>query len=227
MKTFKMRDVIDVNVSGSYPLNLRFKSRLNDPQLVNGPGIYIIALDNQPIYVGKHQPMGKSVFDRWLKSFETLTFRGNRLGFGSRSKQSVFADINAKSPTLAQALQNMPEAELDDHFRDRGVNTSQNGTQWVASNWDRYFKEANDISVAASLSFAFVRLTNISNQSQGNKVASALESLMFNTYLFEINYKSKGTIPLNSLDEAINNALLHAHKRWPEARALASFKLVY
>jgi|GEM_PF-5743084 len=225
MTTFKFSHVISVKEEGSYPFNLRFGTSLKDPNLVNGPGIYIIALDDKPIYVGKHQPIGNSVFDRWLKSFETLTFRGCRLGFGKRDKNAVMRAIEPNSKGLANAMLAMPEEELNKHFRDRGVNTSVNGTDWVARHWEEHFKNGNDVSVLSSLSFAYIKLTDCSAQEKGKEIASALERKMFDTYDFEINFNSIGKVELNSLDDAIDKALTIASKKWPDANAQLTVKL--
>jgi len=227
MPIYKMQDIIEVTQEGTYPLNLLFKTKLKDPAVVNGPGIYIIAFEDQPIYVGKYQPMTSSIFNRWLKSFVTLTFRGSHLGFGGRARQAVLTAINAHSQLLVPALDKMPPDELTRHFRDTGVNTSVNGTNWVASKWDKHFSKGNDISVAKSLSFAFIKLTGCTNQEQSKAVASALEQVMFDTYNFEINFRSKGTKPLTSLDDAVQKALNIANEKWPDAQAQLKIKLVY
>jgi len=227
MTTYKMKDVIEVNQKGTYPLNLVFKTKLKDPVVVNGPGIYIIAFEDKPIYVGKHQPMAVSIFNRWLKSFVTLTFRGSRLGFGGRARQAVMNAINTHSQLLIPALDIMPSDELAHNFRDTGTNTSVNGTDWVASKWDKHFSKGNDISVGKSLSFAYIKLTGCTDQNFGNEVASTLEQIMFNTYNFEINFNTQGAEPMASLDDAVQKALDIANDKWPEAKAQLKIKLVY
>lgn len=88
MPTINIYDAIHVSLSKKweYPFNLNFKSTIKDDR-ANGPGVYLISYKDSPVYLVIFQLFRRnSIFnDRWLRHIETITLRGERVGFGANS----------------------------------------------------------------------------------------------------------------------------------------------
>lgn len=96
--------------SECYPFNLQFYDTSRAAGIpakeLSGPGIYTIAFQGQLIYLGKYQPFerGNILNDCWIRHVETLTLRGNRLGFnGAKNPESKLKQLLGvvQSGTLA------------------------------------------------------------------------------------------------------------------------------
>lgn len=209
MTTFKIYDVINVEqvLSLRAPFNFRFSSRYESDQ-VQGPGIYVITFEEQPIYLGKFQPFHRNniLHDRWLRHMETMTMRGCRVGFGKNAtlnklKAYVHGDIY-------EYLADLSENELSKFLRDTGVCTSIRRCKFTAEKWN-YLKESKPDNILNKYGFHFYKFKGIKNSEEAVFVSSSIERKLIKTYDFPINgHRGQQVLPKHaqvdlSLEKAI------------------------
>lgn len=198
MSIINIYDAIQVFFSNKwgYPFNLEFKSTINDTRS-NGPGVYLISFKDSPIYFGKYQPFCRSnIFnDRWLRHIETITLRGNRVGFGRKSK------LDKVLPTLCDDLkalvEKLSEDELCYRLNDTGVVSSRNRRTFASKNWQQ-LSTATPENILDDFDFRYYKIGRICEE-QSENVTSYIEGLVIKEFCLPIN-QTKGCIKPQSID---------------------------
>lgn len=192
-------DAIKVTESKKYnwPFNLKFNRTINNTS-TQGPGVYLVSFKEIPVYFGKFQPYNRNnIFnDRWLRHIETLTLRGDRLGFGKNSTQEKI--LPSMNPELAKAINNLSDAEKDQRFKDTGVCTSANKRTFAVANWD-VFGKASALDILDHFDFRYYKLSNIKDADEAKLTTSELERRMINHFNFTAN-SSHGATNCNRID---------------------------
>lgn len=199
MSTINTYDAIQVSISeeGRYPFDLKFKSIIKDDR-ANGPGVYLISFKDIPVYFGKYQPLNRNnIFDeRWLKHIETITLRGKRVGFGSKSR--VIKVLPMVCDELKTILSKLLEDKLCDCLKDTGVCTSYNRIVFASQNWQQ-FSAATPENILDDFEFHYYKIGGIQNDKQAKEVTSNIEKAVIKEFYLPINYH-KGHIKPHSID---------------------------
>lgn len=199
MPTNNIYDAINVYTSEKweYPFNFKFKSTIKDSR-ANGPGVYLISFKGSPIYFGKYQPFRRSsIFDdRWLRHIETITLRGERVGFGPNSTlEKVLPTV---CDDLKKILVNLSMDELWYRFDDTGVCSSEHRRAFASRNWSQLSK-ATAANILDDFDFRYYKVGIIQNAEQAKKVTSYIEGVIISEFCLPINH-SKGYIQPKSID---------------------------
>ncbi|MEA4901970.1 hypothetical protein [Desulfitobacterium sp.] len=199
MPTINIYDAIHVSFSKrwGYPFNLKFKSTIKDDR-ANGPGVYLISFKDSPVYFGKYQPFRRNnIFDdRWLRHIETITLRGERVGFGPNST------LNKVLPTvcddLKTILNKLSEDELCYRMRDTGVCSSDYRRAFASQNWIQ-LSTATPNNILDDFDFRYYKIDSIQNGEQAKKVTTYIENAIIKEFCLSIN-NTKGRIKPQSID---------------------------
>jgi len=199
MPTIYIYDAIHVSCSKTwgYPFNLKFKSIIKDDR-ANGPGVYLISFKDSPVYFGKYQPfMRNNIFDdRWLRHIETITLRGERVGFGSNSR------LDKVLPTvcddLKTILNKLSEDELYHRFRDTGVCSSCYRRIFASQHW-RQLSMATPENILDDFDFRYYKIGGVQQVEQAREVTSKIEKAVIGEFCLPIN-DAKGYIKPQSID---------------------------
>lgn len=190
-KHYKASDIFSYNQVKPLPglpsfLNLHFKSAIKDKTPLIGPGIYIVAFDGEPVYLGKYlgvqdAPFSGNVINlRWSKHIATLTLRGKRLSMSQRALQQSL-EMAPKS-AIVRALNNVDKEML---HRDRGCQTTARRLNFAHKNWGD-FASLDNITLER-FTFTYIRLTpnaeDISTPAIRQFVSEAESSLINDFYL--------------------------------------------
>jgi hypothetical protein len=102
MKKYKAEELFSVRVKKetsiqkeireiSFPFNLSFEIIKEKTDDFSGPGIYMITFKEEVIYIGSYSSKNNKIInERWDKHIQTLTCRGYRIGFNSKSNMARF-----------------------------------------------------------------------------------------------------------------------------------------
>lgn len=199
MPTINIYDAIHVSFSKKwgFPFNLKFKSTIKDDR-ANGPGVYMISFKDSPIYFGKYQPFRRNnIFDdRWLRHIETITLRGERVGFGRNSR------LDKVLPTVCDDLKlilnKLSKDELSYRLRDTGVCSSYDRRVFASQNWSQ-FSAATPENILNNFDFRYYKIGNIQHAEQAKEVTSNIENAIIKEFYLPIN-GTKGTIKTQSID---------------------------
>lgn len=199
MPTINIYDVIIVCTSEKcgYPFNLKFKSTIKDER-ANGPGVYLISFKGKPIYFGKYQPYkrGNIFTDRWLKHMQTITLRGEQVGFGTNSTfEKVLPTV---CDDLKIILRNLSRGELLGRFKDTGTCTSRQRQLFASQNWSQLSKATAD-DILDDFDFRYYKVGNIQDAEQAKKETSYIERTIINQFRLAIN-RSKGYMEPKCID---------------------------
>lgn len=199
MPEINIYDAIHVSFSKrwGYPFNLKFKSIIKDDR-VNGPGVYLISFKNSPVYFGKYQPFRRNnIFDdRWLRHIETITLRGERVGFGSNSR--VDKVLPTVCDDLKSILNKLSEDELCYRLRDTGVCSSNNRRAFASKNWSQ-LSTATPENILNDFDFRYYKIDGIQHAEQAKEITSNIENAVIKEFYLPINY-DKGRIKPESID---------------------------
>lgn len=195
MPSINIYDAIHVSLSKKwkYPFNLKFKSTIKDDR-VNGPGVYLISFKDIPVYLGKFQPFRRnSIFnDRWLRHIETITLRGERVGFGPNSTlDKVFPTVCDDLKTI---LNKLSEDELCYRMRDTGVCSGRYRREFASQNWIQ-LSTATPNSILDNFDFRYYKIDRIQNGEQAKKVTSYIEDSIIKEFCLPINSTQGRTKP--------------------------------
>ncbi len=165
--------------------------------MYNGPGVYLISFKGSPIYFGKYQPFKRgSIFDdRWLRHIETITLRGERVGFGSDS--TLHKVLPTVCDDLKTLLKNLSIDEVYYRFRDTGVCSSANRRAFASLYWSQ-LSQATPENILDDFDFRYYKISSIQNAEQAKKITSYIESIIINDFCLPINH-SKGYIKPQSI----------------------------
>lgn len=199
MPTINIYDAIHVSFSKKwgYPFNLKFKSTIKDDR-ANGPGVYLISFKNSPVYFGKYQPFRRNnIFDdRWLRHIETITLRGERVGFGSNSRLDKI--LPTVCDDLKSILDKLSEDELSYRFRDTGVCSSYDRRAFASQNWPQ-LSIATPENILNDFDLRYYKIGSIQHAEQAKKVMSYIENVIIQEFCFPIN-STKGRMKPQSID---------------------------
>lgn len=199
MPTINIYDAINVSFSKrwGYPFNLKFESKIKDNR-TNGPGVYLISFKDSPIYFGKYQPFKRNnIFnDRWLRHIETITLRGERVGFGSNSK------LDKVLPTICDDLKTilnkLSEDELSYRLGDTGVCSSKDRRAFASQNWPQ-LSIATPENILDDFDFRYYKIGRIQHTEQAKEVTSNIENAVIKEFNLPIN-GTKGILKPQSID---------------------------
>lgn len=192
--TFKASDIFSFEQVAPLPglpdfFNLHFKSTVEDKTPLVGPGIYIIAFDGEPVYLGKYlgvkdAPFSGNVIDlRWSKHIATLTMRGKRLSMSSRAlKQSI--QLAPKSAFV----RSLNDIDKDMLHRDRGCQTTARRLQLAHKNWGDF--ASLDSMTLERFTFTYLRLLPSAEDISTTRIrefVSHCESTLINEYWLPCN----------------------------------------
>ncbi len=177
-----LSDIISVQEKQNkhYPLNLKFgnKASVENKKQIAGPGIYLFSFKGEVIYLGKYQKIGGKILnDRWTRHFETITLRGQRVGFGGinnpekRMKKIGNALISGR---LLEEIKIIREKNSNGKFKDTGCNTSINRLIFANKNWD-FFSKLNDESILSDFSITFLRISESFTMEKAKILTTAIE----------------------------------------------------
>lgn len=199
METVNIYDAMHVSFSDKYryPFNLKFERTIKDNR-VKGPGVYVICFKGNPVYFGKYQPLDRNnIFDdRWLRHIKTITLRGERVGFGSKSR--VLKVLPMVCDELKTILRKLLEDKLCDCLKDTGVCTSYDRIVFASQNWQQ-FSAATPENILDDFEFHYFKIGGIQNDKQAKEVTSYIEDVIINEFYFPVN-KDKGRIKPQSMD---------------------------
>jgi hypothetical protein len=134
----------EIHEDFEYPFNLKFKRVHNSA--INGPGIYIITLDDKIAYLGRYGTENDIMIDRWSKHIQTITNRGYNVGFNRSIERfnEIYSPIYLKNNLLIN------ENELlNKRLNDTGVVTAENKVRYCMDNWDKF----KDLDNSCNLNF--------------------------------------------------------------------------
>lgn len=199
MPTINIYDAIHVSYSKKwgYPFNLKFKSTIKDDR-VNGPGVYLISFKGNPVYFGKYQPFRRSnIFhDRWLRHIETITLRGERVGFGNKSRLDKV--LPSVCDDLKSILNKLSKDELSHRLKDTGVCSSYDRRVFASLNWTQ-LSMATPENILDDFDFRYYKIGGIQHAEQAKEVTSNIENAVIKEFYLPINY-DKGSIKPQSID---------------------------
>jgi hypothetical protein len=198
MPAISIYDAIHVSFSKQwgYPFNLKFKSTIKDNR-TNGPGVYLISFKNSPVYFGKYQPFRRNnIFDdRWLRLIQTITLRGEQVGFGSNSRlEKVLPTVCDDLKTI---LNKLSEDELCYRLRDTGVCSSYYRRAFASQNWPQ-LSTATPENILDDFDFRYYKIGGMQHAEQAKKVTSYIEDAVINEFSLPIN-DTKGHIKPQSI----------------------------
>jgi len=184
---YTLHDFVQVSTSDSndsYPFNLVFKasgrSMSDYNNIVSGPGVYLITFNSFVIYIGKFRPLGNNIFtDRWLRHIETITMRGNRVGFKTTIDSLNQRLSTLSDPDLKVSLLKLMQSDST-RLKDTGVVTSINRMKFADNNWS-LFKENHNPDILNNFQFTLIKL-NINNKDEAAKITSEIEHSLLNNF---------------------------------------------
>lgn len=186
---FPLKDVITVARADelSEPLNLTFRARYLPAKIgaaLTGSGLYLITYCSEVVYIGKYQPLlGNILNDRWLRHLETMTLRGNRVGFGGAKSPAIRLQrilCQVSDPGLRASLMAFLEAQGATRFRDTGVVTSVNRVGFANEFWD-VFRQHHDHGILSNFEFRLLRIGGVLSQADASSAVSAIEKAVLAT----------------------------------------------
>lgn len=172
--------------SAGHPFNIRFNDRSHEAGIpkreLSGPGIYTVSFDREVIYLGKYQPYerGNILNDRWIRHIETLTLRGNRVGFNGTSNPSA---------KLNQLLQEVRSADLAAglrqacplRFKDTGVVTTPSKIRFADQRWDRFSKSTPQ-EIFDGFEFSLMHLEGLTSTEEAKAVVTGIENSLLQRF---------------------------------------------
>ena len=182
MKKYKAEELFSIRVKKetsiqkeirelSFPFNLSFEIIKEITDEFSGPGVYIITFKDEVVYIGSYSsPNTKIISERWDKHIQTLTNRGYRIGFNSKSKHTFIPSV----------FKDYFESESY-RFRDTGTVTSIERLNFAAEEFN-----ADGNQILKDFSFHYQKLKEIQN-------AKNIESKLLNKFKTLCNSKSKNT----------------------------------
>jgi|GEM_PF-2600062 len=172
--------------SAGHPFNIRFSDRSAEAGIpkreLSGPGLYTVSFGGEVIYLGKYQPYerGNILNDRWIRHIETLTLRGNRVGFNGTSNPSA---------KLNQLLQEVRSAELAAglrqacplRFKDTGVVTTPSKIRFADQRWER-FSKSTPRDIFEGFEFSLMHLEGLSSSEEAKDVVTGIENSLLQRF---------------------------------------------
>jgi hypothetical protein len=191
MKKYKAAEIFSVRVKTetsiqkkihklSFPFNLSFDNIQSKSIEFCGPGVYIITFKDEVIYIGSYSSLkDKIINERWDKHIQTLTNRGFRIGFNSKSKRNLIPNVFKEY------------FESESHrFCDTGAVTSIDRLTFAAENFEEFKEDGNQILK----DFCFY-YQNV----EGNKNAKMIEAQLLKSFKPLCNHKSKNVHSIRGL----------------------------
>jgi hypothetical protein len=119
-----------------YPFNLRFGLNPKRPVFDgSGPGLYFISIGEEVVYIGSYKSEKDSIISvRFSKHIQTISFRGNRVGFPS-GIQNLAHLIEI---TNFDFLNEFEPNNFEGRFRDTGVVASMPKIRIANNYWNTH-----------------------------------------------------------------------------------------
>ena len=199
MLTYNFSKIFDVKTVGPehfakrpyshmepFDLDFPLKKRSDLDTLMRGPGVYQIFFKDKLVYIGKFDTLnaGNVADERWRKHLETITLRGNRLGFKSPKAVDELIDL-MDNEKLRKAL-TAEKTRLKERLRDTGVVSSRNRMAFANKNWST-FSKLSDTSLKQLFTVDYYRFTHIKTVPKATDSANKLERALIKQYRPECN----------------------------------------
>jgi hypothetical protein len=191
MKVYKADELFSVRVKKetsiknenrelSFPFNLSFEIMKERTDDFSGPGIYAITYKDEVIYIGSYSsPNAKIINERWEKHIQTLTNRGYRIGFNSKSKHADIPFVFRENFTSESY-----------RFCDTGTVTSIERLNFAAKFVNEF--NSDDNFIIKDFCFHYQQLNK-------NENAKSIESKLLKEFKTMCNRKSKNTKVMTEL----------------------------
>jgi hypothetical protein len=164
----------------SFPFNLSFEILQKKSNEFCGPGVYIITFKDEVIYIGSYSSTNNKIInERWDKHIQTLTNRGYRIGFNSKSKRNLIPIV------FKEYFENESY-----RFRDTGTVSSIDRLKFAAEYFEEFKEDGNQI--LKDFCFYYQKI-------DGNNKAKIIESQLLKSFKTLCNRKSKNTSALRGL----------------------------
>jgi hypothetical protein len=191
MKKYKAENIFNVTVKKnssiqkenrelSFPFNLSFEIMKERTHDFSGPGIYAITYKDEVIYIGSYSsPNANIISERWEKHIQTLTNRGYRIGFNSKSKHADIPFVFRENFTTESY-----------RFCDTGTVTSIERLNFAAEHIEEFLSDGNQI--LKDFIFHYQKL-------YVNENAKSIESQLLKCFKTSCNRKSKNASVMKGL----------------------------
>jgi hypothetical protein len=214
--SYKLSELFDVETVGPdhysrrsyvhmkpFDLDFRLKSSKRHSELMHGPGVYQIFFEKILVYVGKFDTLndGNVAEERWRKHLETITLRGNRVGFTSPKSVQKLIDLMCDKKLISALT--VEKKNLKKRLRDTGVVSSQNRICFANKNWSK-FSKLSKRSLGELFAVEYYRFININKKSEAERYAKMLEERLIDLYRPECNYQCSKKNP--SKEATLNQA---------------------
>ena len=214
--TYKLSELFDVETVGPdhfsrrsyvhmkpFDLDFRLRSSKRHSESMHGPGVYQIFFEDKLIYVGKFDTLndGNVAEERWRKHLETITLRGNRVGFTSPKTVSELIDLMGNKK-LQGALM-AEKTKLKKRLRDTGVISSRRRIAFANTYWGK-FSNLTGKSLGQLFTVEYYRFTDTTTKSKAESSARMLEEQLIDLYQPECNYQCSKKNP--SKEATLNQA---------------------
>jgi hypothetical protein len=137
----------EINDPAKFPFNIDFQRIYKNN--INGPGIYIVTLDDEIAYIGSYKTDTDIIADRWIRHIHTITCRGIKIGFGNKTIEWF---RNTYSPIFTRNNITINETELvNERLRDTGYVTTKNIVKYCMSKWNILNSMDNNLNLSFHL----------------------------------------------------------------------------
>jgi hypothetical protein len=197
---FKKLFSIEIKDFNKLPFNIDFKRIYKNN--INGPGIYIVTIEDEIAYIGSYKTDNDIIDDRWIRHIHTITCRGIKIGFGNKTIEWF---RKTYSPIFTRNNITINETEIvNERLRDTGYVTTKNIVKYCMSKWNILNNMDNNLN----LSFHLFKPNSKEAKEFVKNIASIKKDL-----ILEINppcnsqYKSKlETLKLQDAIDLINKS---------------------
>lgn len=173
-----------------FNLNFRYVRPADCEALIHGPGVYQIFFFDKLVYVGKFDTLNKGnvAEERWVKHLETMTLRGNHVGFPTFKNTTKLLEVLTNSSLKESLYSEMKK--LSSRFIDTGCVTSGNRVAFANKHWSKFSKLENTIP-PGMFSVGYYLLTNLENKFAAEKYTRKIEKDLIAKYKPECNREYK------------------------------------
>ena len=161
-----------------FPFNLNFSINKNFKQKneFTGPGIYIITFKQNVIYIGSYASGKSEIIDeRWKKHIMTMTNRGYRIGFSSKTKRDQ----------IPKKIKKFFEKNNKFRYYDTGTVTTIERLRFA----DSYFHifESDDNSILSDFNFYYTQISKCNSED-----LKKMEKKLIEKFSPRCNFSPKG-----------------------------------
>jgi hypothetical protein len=161
-----------------FPFNLNFSinKNYNQKKEFSGPGIYILTFKQNVIYIGSYASRKSEIInERWKKHIMTMTNRGYRIGFSSKTKRSQ----------IPKNIKSFFEKSNKFRYYDTGTVTTIDRLTF-ADSYSHIFK-SDDNSILSDFNFYYMQISKCSS-----KDLKKMEKKLIEKFSPRCNFLPKG-----------------------------------